>query len=286
VVILHRICLVNITGFSTPIVYSKANRGYTYGEQGFSISELNLEDYEWTALSFAAQLLFQYKDVPIFANFKNAIERINTRFSLGLNTDDSVINEYIQFEHSVSNNGMQWIDLLYGCIQKKFAVHFTYRNIYKNQIKSYSIVPYLLKEHRNRWYFIGWCEERANYLTFALDRILELNVLEQVHKRRRDFQADSFFYHATGIMENSGKQQDVELTIKPPINQLVLLEPLHKTQTIIKEINGEITFKITVFINEELYLRILSLGSHCTVNKPASLHKKMKEIIESMRKNY
>jgi predicted DNA-binding transcriptional regulator YafY len=65
-------------GYNAPIVYSKQEKGYAYSEVGFSIAELNLQEQEWNALHFAAQLLFQYKDVPVFTDFKQAIERIRS----------------------------------------------------------------------------------------------------------------------------------------------------------------------------------------------------------------
>jgi predicted DNA-binding transcriptional regulator YafY len=58
-------------GFSAPIAYSKTEKGYYYTEAGFSISELSLAEEEWNALRFSAQLLFQYREVPIFSDFRN-----------------------------------------------------------------------------------------------------------------------------------------------------------------------------------------------------------------------
>jgi hypothetical protein len=78
-------------------VYSKIEGGYVYGEVGFSIAELNLNQVEWYALQFASQLLYQYKEVPIFSNFNNAIERINTRFALDINGNDKVIKKILLF---------------------------------------------------------------------------------------------------------------------------------------------------------------------------------------------
>ena len=111
-------------GYGAPIVYSKIESGYTYGEVGFSIAELNLNEEEWTALQFAAQLLYQYKDVPVFSNFKNAIERINTRFSLGLDGEDKMLEEIVQFEKSVDTKGMNLVELIYTAIRNKQAIQF------------------------------------------------------------------------------------------------------------------------------------------------------------------
>ena len=172
-------------GYSAPIVYSKIEGGYVYGEVGFSIAELNLNEEEWSALQFASQLLYQYKDIPVFSNFKNAIERINTRFALGIDGNDKVLDEVVQFEKAVHTNGMELIELIYSTIKNKQAIEFKYRNVYKKTTSASSLVPYLIKENRNRWYVIGWSAEKEKYTTYALDRMVDVSVLEGTVKKRR-----------------------------------------------------------------------------------------------------
>ena len=273
-------------GYSAPIVYSKIEGGYVYGEVGFSIAELNLNEEEWSALQFASQLLYQYKDVPVFSNFKNAIERINTRFALGIDGNDKVLDEVVQFEKAVHTNGMEFIELIFSAIKNKQAIEFKYRNVYKKTTSSSSLIPYLIKEHRNRWYVIGWSAEKEKYTTYALDRISDVNLLEGNVKKRSDFNASSFFQHSTGIMESNTKPEEVLLTIKKPISDLVLLEPLHTTQKLINEKNDRVQISLKVLVNEEFMFKILGMGSYCIVDKPASLCKSIKGAIQQMSANY
>jgi predicted DNA-binding transcriptional regulator YafY len=273
-------------GYSAPIVYSKIEGGYVYGEVGFSIAELNLNEEEWSALQFASQLLYQYKDVPVFSNFKNAIERINTRFALGIDGNDKVLDEVVQFEKAVHTNGMEFIELIFSAIKNKQAIEFKYRNVYKKTTSSSSLIPYLIKEHRNRWYVIGWSAEKEKYTTYALDRISDVNLLEGNVKKRSDFNASSFFQHSTGIMESNTKPEEVLLTIKKPISDLVLLEPLHPTQKLINEKNERVQITLKVLVNEEFMFKILGMGSYCIVDKPASLRKSIKVAIQHMSANY
>lgn len=273
-------------GYNAPIVYSRQYKGYAYSEVGFSIAELNLQDEEWNGLRFASQLLYQYRSVPVFADFKQAIERINTRFSLGLDIDQPIISKHVQFETPNSNSGQEWIDLIFASIRNKHAISFTYENIYKKKKASYHLVPYLLKEHRNRWYVIGWSEDQQGYRTYALDRMEALQLISVVQKIRSDFHADEFFKHATGIMEGNAKPVSVELSISDPISRLVLLDPIHPTQQLIKEEKDSIVIKLNVLVNEEFTLKLLGFGPWCTVEKPASLRTTMKELVANMSKNY
>ena len=249
-------------GLGAPIVYSKINKGYVYSEKGFSISELSLADDEWEALNFASQLLYQYKDVPIFSSFKSAIERISFRFSLGFEPADPILNKSVEFEQAVETKGMEWIQSIYQAIQNTYLIEFSYHNIYKKEKKYYQVCPYLLKEYRN------------------------LSIIEIKQKLRADFQSEAFFEHATGIMKAADKPTNIELIIKSPISELVMLEPLHLSQKLLKQDKDYIRVKLKVYVNEEFYLRLLSLGTSCTVVKPLFLRTKIKELIELMRPNY
>lgn len=273
-------------GYSAPIVYSKTEKGYAYGEVGYSISDLSLKEDEWRALQFASQLLYQYKDVPVFDSFKNAIERINARFGLGIDGSDQLIEEVVSFEKAIENQGMEWIELIYEAIKDNKALSFEYQNIYKKERKEYQLVPYLLKEHRNRWYVIGWSEEKDKMVTFALDRISKITTYENKLKRKTTFKANEFFFNSIGIMQNDTKPETVELTIKKPIADLVQLEPLHQSQQIVDIKGDQIEISLNVLINEEFIFKLLGLGAYCIVQKPKILKTKIAENIREMAANY
>lgn len=267
-------------GFDAHIIYSKERKGYAYGDPNFSISELRLEDEEWESLRYAAKLLYQYSDVPIFKDFKQAIEKIDARFKLQLDVEDEFLQTHIQFESSNATTGYEWLGQIYKSIQSKWLLKISYENIYKNETKEYSLVPYLLKENRNRWYLIAWVEERNDYLTFALDRIKSISIVQQKQKSRSDFNPDLFLQHSVGIMKNEGKPQKIVLSIKDPYSKLIQLEPIHASQKTIKTTKDNIQIELSVYINPELCNRIISMSSYCKVIQPASLKRILKEMLE------
>jgi predicted DNA-binding transcriptional regulator YafY len=273
-------------GYSAPIVYSKTEKGYAYGEVGYTISDLSLNEEEWQALQFASQLLYQYKNVPIFDSFKNAIERINARFGLGIDGADDLIEEVVSFEKSIDNQGMEWIGLIYEAIKENKGLHFEYQNIYKKEKKEYQLIPYLLKEHRNRWYAIGWSVDKEKMATFALDRISKVDTFENKLVRKKAFNPNEFFSHSIGIMQNNSKPETVLLTIKKPIADLIQLEPLHHTQKTVGVQDNQIDISLNVQLNEEFIFKILGLGTYCIVQKPKSLKNKITSTINEMVANY
>jgi len=264
-------------GYDAPIEYSKINKGYFYAEQGFSISDLKLDDQEWDGLRYAANLLHQYAHVSIFKDFKQAIDKINTRFNLLMDLEEVDFDKYIQFETGNATSGYDWIGTILPAVKNRWILKIRYENIYKKEVKEYSVFPKLLKEHRNRWYLIGWVADRNDYLTFALDRIQQIETIEKVQKHRFDFNPDNFLQHSVGIMEGDSAPSKIVLSIQDPYHKLLQLEPIHPTQKQIKQTKNGIDIELMVNINHELVNRILSMGSFCKVLQPASLKKQIKE---------
>jgi predicted DNA-binding transcriptional regulator YafY len=109
---------------------------------------------------------------------------------------------------------------------------------------------------------------------------------DTTYKRRSDFNASTFFQYSTGIMESKSKPEEVLLTITKPISDLILLEPLHQSQKIIKEKADSLQISLKVLLNEEFTFKLLGMGSFCIVNKPLSLKKNIKSAIDNMGANY
>jgi predicted DNA-binding transcriptional regulator YafY len=273
-------------GYDAPIEYNKIKKGYFYAEQGFSISELSLSDHEWDGLRYAANLLHQYSVVPVLKDFKQAIEKINTRFNLMIDLEEKDFDKYIQFETGIANTGYDWINPIFQALKNRWLLNLVYLNIYKNQEKEYVVYPKLLKEHRNRWYLIGWVEERNDYLTFALDRIQNIKTEKKVQKHRFDFNSDLFLQHSVGIMEGNNKPEKVLLHVENPYHKLLQLEPFHPSQKIVKQNESSMQIEMHVHVNHELAHKILSMGPFCKVVQPASLKRSIKSLLTSTLEKY
>jgi len=274
-----------IIGKRVPIEYHKKEKGYYYYDKSFSLDSLQLDEEEWSALRYASSLLFQYKEVRLFSHFKSAIERIDNAFELGLVEEDE-IEKIILFETATSTKGLHWIQDLYYAIKFSYSVEIKYENIYRKEKRRHRLTPYLLREYQNRWYVIGWSEEKELYATFSLDRILELKTIKEKEIKHTSFDANKFFADSIGIYSGSGKPLVIRLIIKQPFNRLVELSPIHSTQKVIKETKDSISIQLKVHITHELRNRILSMGPHCKVESPKALKEEIKGLINSMKKLY
>jgi predicted DNA-binding transcriptional regulator YafY len=92
--------------------------------------------------------------------------------------------------------------------------------------------------------------------------------------------------HSVGIMKNEGKPSKVVLELKDPYNKLIQLEPIHTSQKIIKSKNDTMQIELSVYTNQELYNRILSMSSYCKVIQPAALKKIISEHLVAAAEQY
>jgi len=275
-----------VTNKKAPIQYDPVAKGYIYTDHNFSLDELQLDEDEWHALRYAATLLYQYKEVPLFSHFKTAIERIDSAFQLGLDPEDKSIDRIVLFETPNSTSGYQWIYEIFYAIKRSFPIEFKYENIYKKEKRKYRALPYLLREYRNRWYMVVWSEEKECFVTFPLDRIIELKAIQEKQKRRDDFDAAKFFSDSVGIFAVKGSPKKTKLTVFPPYDRLLELEPLHSSQTLQKNKNGSVSIEVKVNITPEFVNRILSFGPYCKVEQPAELVATIRDAVNSMKKLY
>ena len=87
-------------GYYAPIAYSKLEKGYHYTESEYTIKEISLSDEDKEAIRFAANTLFQFKDLAIFDQFGSAIQKIMNRLSISPEIQDDAIERFVQFENT------------------------------------------------------------------------------------------------------------------------------------------------------------------------------------------
>ncbi|MFT4681875.1 MAG: putative DNA-binding transcriptional regulator YafY, partial [Flavobacteriales bacterium] len=142
-------------GFYAPIVYSKLEKGYHYEDEDYTIKEISLSHEEKDAIRFAANTLFQFKDLSIFDQFGSAIQKIFDRLNISPEMQDEAIERYVQFESTPVAKGSELLPIILQSIKDARSIRFTYHSFQDDSTTDRKFHPYLLKEYRNRWYVIG-----------------------------------------------------------------------------------------------------------------------------------
>jgi predicted DNA-binding transcriptional regulator YafY len=272
-------------GYYAPIEYDKTEKGYFYSEEGYTIQDISLSDGELEAIQLAANTLNQFRHIPIFSDYEQAIDKILNRLTISPQMDDDN-RPIIQFESSPSSEGQEHLATLLKAIQGRFCIQIGYQKFSGTTSKTYAVNPYLLKEYRNRWYLIAHEKKRNDYLTFGLDRIVSLEITDERYEADEDFDSDRFFMHSIGITEHGNSPQKVLIRLGKVQGQYLLTQPLHHSQKLAQQNADYFTFEYHVLITHELLQFILGLGSEALVLEPLELREKIIAEIQLAQSNY
>lgn len=276
----------NELGYYAPIVFSRQYGGYYYEDPDYSIAEFSLGDEDLQAIRFATATLEQFKEVPIFKQYENAIEKIINRVKISPNPNDASLAQFIQFEKSTVSRGNEFLGPLLDYIRNKKSIHLLYRKFTDDQIKEYELHPFLLKEYTNRWYLIGKEVVSKRIRTFGLERIEQIEVGTKTFEVDKSFDPDLFFKHSIGITEIAEKPQRIALRCNVVTGRFLKTQPIHSSQVVIKENEAEIQLELKVLITQELINFILSYGSSISVIQPTSLKREIVQELENALQKY
>lgn len=268
-----------------PIKYSKKFGGYYYTDAEYSLDDVPLNETDFEAIRFAANTLSQFKDVSFFKQFSFAIDKIADRLSVTSNNKES-LDQYIQFETPVSFGGSEFLQPLLDSIKSKTVVYFDYESFQSQKKKARKVVPLYLKEYRNRWYLLSYDCVKEQIITYALDRLSNLESSEEKISTTINFKANTFFQHAIGITASAGAPENVVFKADNVAAKYILSQPFHSSLKMVKEGKNKSTFEMTVYISEELIREIMSYGGDIEVVEPELLKEHILQRIKAMVENY
>jgi predicted DNA-binding transcriptional regulator YafY len=261
-----------------PIKYSRAYGGYYYIDPDFSINDIPLTDDDLGAISFAAKTLMQFRDVDLFKQFGNAIDKIVGRVEV---TQDGG-EQFIQFEQSLSDTGSEFLSPILEAIKQSLWVGFNYASFISGQTKARKVIPLLLKEYRNRWYLISFDESKSDFITYSLDRMTELEILKESAEKPENFKPENYFKYAVGITSGNEDPSEVRFTANPIAAKYIASQPFHASQALVKETKEASEFSLKVNISEELIRSLLSYGGEVKILNPPELVKEIKQRAQSI----
>lgn len=263
-----------------PIKYSRANGGYYYMDPDFSINDIPLTEDDLGAIAFAAKTLLQFRDVDLFKQFGSAIDKIVGRVEV---TQDGG-EQYIQFEQSLSDTGSEFLSPLLEAIKQSLWVRFDYASFITGQAKARKVIPLLLKEYRNRWYLISFDGDKNDFITYSLDRMKELVILEEVAEKPTNFKPENYFKYAVGITSGNTDPSEIRFRANSVASKYIASQPFHSSQKLIEESKNECTFSLNVNVSEELIRALLSYGGEVKILEPHVLldeiNRRAKAILE------
>jgi len=269
-----------------PIAYSKREKGYYYTNDEFTMDDVPLTEKDISAIKAASTILHQFKSTSLFSQYQFAIDKILERAVTSQQKFTNTENN-IQFETLPTISGNEYLESVLEAIKKRNILQFEYYNYIKDVKTVRRVHPYLLKEYRNRWYLIGKSELKNKVITFGLDRISNLQMLENQFSVDPTFNPDYFFQYSIGITVFDEKPQEIILKTNNILSKYLTSQPLHHSQKLSEvHSNGDHLFSYFLLVTYELKMTILGYGNDCEVIAPLSLREQIAEEIKKVASKY
>ena len=266
-------------GYNAPIeVYER--KYYRYAINDFSITNIPVTKNDVKVMNEAIELLRQFKDFSLFKEMNGVLQRLEDSVYSSQKNNKSIIH----LDKNERLRGLEFIDIIYKAIQQKKVLFLTYQSFNAKEPKHMVIHPQLLKEFNNRWFLLGFCNNK-NY-NLALDRINELSITDKIEYIDRNIDGDIYFKDVIGVTVSKTRAQRVQFWVDSKNAPYVITKPFHKSQRIIEERKDGVVFNIFVQINFELERMLLGFGENIKVLKPEKLRIRILEQLERAVKNY
>lgn len=169
-----------------------------------------------------------------------------------------------------------WLNPVIDALRSNLRLNFDYHPFTRSR-STVGIVlePYLLKIFRQRWYVAGWNVAEERFKTYALDRMTRCVVTNEHFEQDPDFDAETYFKDAFGIVVDQGPVRQITLRTDPRQAKYFRALPLHHSQS--EQIcDGYSDFTYRMRVTDDLISELLSYGSRIHILEPRELQTRIK----------
>lgn len=195
------------------------------------------------------------------------------------------MKERILFEEIPS--GAEFAQTVVDAMQQNRVLFVDYKPFQGEKFELY-LQPYAMRVYNQRWYVVGRFKESGSIRNIALDRILRMEITDEVFSLPEDFDASDYYAHTVGIFVNEAlKPQRVVLRTYGVSTEYMRSVPLHHSQREIATNGNESSdFEYHLNLTPELTSKLLSKGDWVEVLEPKELREKVKEQAQAIADLY
>ena len=239
----------------------------------------NKEEIE--RLKEAAALLERYKFSDVFGDISGALQKVIDVIEISAGQQSGENYDFICPEKVPHIKGSEYLATIIQAIKNKRVLRIYYQPFYEDKPYFIEVHPYLLKEHKNRWYMIGLNDFKEQLRTYSLDRIRDIQISDIPYKKQT-FSARDYFMNSIGVISPEGDPPKTRIAVQKTQAQYMITQPWHESQNIEEETEDEVIFSFRVHQTYEFISLLLSYGKDVKILEPASLRERIKEELEEM----
>lgn len=160
-------------------VLTEEGKGYSLMD-GYRLPPVTFTESEANALITAEKFILRNKDASLVKEFSEAIGKIRSVLRNSTKENAELLSSRIVV---TLNNGSDTTSNYLASLQLALTnfnlTRMEYQKAENGEVTTRMIEPFALLSTQGNWLLVAWCRLRKSFRLFRLDRILELEVLEE-----------------------------------------------------------------------------------------------------------
>ena len=210
--------------------------------------------------------------------------------ALSLNSllnESAGMKDRVFFEDVPSSH--QFLTTVIQAIRDDRKLKVRYQGYRMNQDMTFELQPYFIREYKRRWYLYAHKDYDKDFKPhmYALDRMLEVEILPDTFKMPDDLDAKAWFKSVYGVRKcNDMKSQQVLLKVYGKQVRYFRSLPLHSSQEEVETHMGYSVFSYYLAPDYDFRQDVMSFGDTIEVLEPMSLRNAMREQVAKLCELY
>ncbi|WP_375558627.1 helix-turn-helix transcriptional regulator [Bernardetia sp. OM2101] len=160
-------------------IFTEEGKGYSLVD-GYTIPPVMFTESEANALITAEKLILKNKDSSFIKEYTEAINKVKSVLKNHTKDKVNLLSDRIQFRYNLQNDKTSnYLSALQLAITNNTLCKIEYSTLEKNKITLRQIEPFAMYSTQENWLLIAFCRLRNEFRAFRLDKIQQLEVLNE-----------------------------------------------------------------------------------------------------------
>ena len=183
--------------------------------------------------------------------------------------------------------GKHFLNPIIDAMKQNRKLVLTYRKFGQEEPYTITIEPYAIKVFKQRWYLLAKNYKRSLPTIYALDRVLSLQVTDELFEFPEDFSTERFFKDFYGVLCHADEEVErIVIRAYPPLTHYLRTLPLHHSQKELQSTPQYADFEFYLHPTFDFLQELFAQTHEVEVLEPLRLRNSMKEYLLKALKRY
>ena len=183
--------------------------------------------------------------------------------------------------------GKHFLNPIIDAMKQNRKLVLTYRKFGQEEPYTITVEPYAIKVFKQRWYLLAKNYKRSLPTIYALDRVLSLQVTDELFVFPEDFSTERFFKDFYGVLCHADEEVErIVIRAYPPLTHYLRTLPLHHSQKELQSTPEYADFEFYLHPTFDFLQELFAQTHEVEVLEPLRLRNSMKEYLLKALKRY